>query len=173
MLREGKMTKMKDDFKKDASESLLRFHSILLKKANRIRWRLPKENFNAVTQYLNQLQIVASDVDTHCNPQIFNKTMQKIGFDVQTNFSLFNLNEYWAQSVYDILICVRDYMCWVNGQFRGTGKFTAYRYKSTEEAIEAMRTFKSDAFAEDAKVLSSVVQWLRQSVKEQFEIPVK
>ena len=67
-----------------------------------------------------------------------------MGFDVQTNFNLFDVDEVAAQCVYDIMLCRRDYIYWGDEKLRKTGKFFEYKYKSRQEAIDAMRLFKRD-----------------------------
>lgn len=130
-------------FKREVSESLKRLHGVLLKKAK--SQNLSKEQFQMVTGYLNRLEFVVSNTGACCNPEYFVKNVQKMGFDVQTNFNLFNVDEVAAQCVYDIMICRRDYIYWGDEKLHKAGKFTDYKYKSQQEAIDAMRLFKRDS----------------------------
>ena len=133
---------MERKFKRDVSESLKCLHSILLKKAK--LQNLSKDQFQKCMEYLNFLQFVASNTAACCNPEYFVKNVQKMGFDVQTNFNLFDVDEVAAQCVYDIMLCRRDYIYWGDEKLRKTGKFFEYKYKSRQEAIDAMRLFKRD-----------------------------
>jgi hypothetical protein len=129
-------------FKKDVSESLKLLHSVLLKKAE--TQNLSKEQSQKCIEYLNFLRFVASNTGACCNPEYFVRNVQKMGFDVQTNFNLFNVDEVAAQCVYDIMICRRDYIYWGDEKLHKTEKFVDYKYKSQQEAIDAMRLFKRD-----------------------------
>ena len=104
-------------------------------------------------EYLNFLQMVATNSAAYCDPAYFDQNMQKLGFDVWTDFfSLFNVDEDVAQCVYDIMVCRRDYICYTNKQNAEKNKsrpyeyrFSSYKYKSQQEAIEAMRLLKRDS----------------------------
>lgn len=141
---------MKNNFRKDVSESLKRLHFVLMKKAE--SQNLSEEQLQKSMKYLNFLQIVAANTAAYCDPAYFDKNMAKLGFDVATDFNLFSLDEHVAQCVYDVMVCWRDYICHTNKQNAGKNKlrlynydFVPYKYKSQQEAIEAMRLFKHDS----------------------------
>lgn len=143
MARVHKRFIMKDNFKKDVSESLLHLHARLLRRAK--RQNFSKERSAKVMGYLNSLQMVAHNAGAYCNPAYFNQNMQKSGFDVPTDFSLFDVDKDAAQCVYDIMICRRDYIFWGDKNLQKKSKFDSYKYKSQQEAIEAMRLLKRDS----------------------------
>lgn len=147
---------MKDNFKKNVSESLLRLHARLLKRAN--RQNLSKDRSAKVMGYLNSLQMVAHNAGAYCNPAYFNKNMEEMGFDVNTDFNLFMLDEKAAQCVYDIMVCRRDYIFWGDKNLQKNVKFDSYKYKSQQEAIEAMRLLKRDSIIMTG---GFVVNWMR------------
>ena len=156
MARIHKRFIMKDNFKKDVSESLLHLHARLLRRAK--RQNFSKERSAKVMGYLNSLQMVAHNAGAYCNPAYFNQNMQKLGFDVATDFSLFNVDKGAAQCVYDIMICRRDYIFWGDKFLQKKSKFDSYKYKSQQEAIEAMRLLKRDSIIMTG---GFVVNWVR------------
>ena len=131
------------DFFKDVSESLMRLRSALLRKT-KVRF-ISRKNFETIMRYLNFLQTVASDAFAYCKPGNFVNSVQRLGFDVDTEFSLFDISNRGAQSVYDIMICVHDYVYYGNETMRKNKKFGSYKYKSQQEVVEAMRLFKRDS----------------------------
>ena len=151
---------MKDNFRKDVSESLKRLHSVLLKKAK--RQKLSSEQFQKSMKYLNFLEIVAANTAAYCDPAYFNQNMKKLGFDVLTDFTLFNLDENVAQCVYDIMVCRRDYIFHTNKKnlLKKAYKynFYPYKYKTQQEAIEAMQFFKSVSIDVSG---GTAINWLR------------
>ena len=94
-------------------------------------------------EYLNFLQIVASNAGAYCNPEYFVRNVQKLGFDVATDFNLLNVDEFAAQSVYDIMVCRRDYIFWGDEKLRKTRKFGPCKYDSRQDAIDALEREKT------------------------------
>lgn len=163
---------MKDNFRKDVSESLLRLHFVLMKKAK--SQNLLPEQFQEVMKYLNSLQMVAANSAAYCNPAYFNQNMQKLGFDVRTDFSFFDLDKDVAQCVYDIMVCRRDYICHTNKQ-NSVKKarpykysFSPYKYKSQKDAIEAMRLFKRDSIQMAGGVVLCSMRTVWNSIRLRF-----
>ena len=149
---------MERKFKRDVSESLKCLHSVLLKKAE--SQNLSKDRFQKCMEYLNFLRFVASNTAACCNPEYFVKNVQKMGFDVATDFSLLDIDEVAAQCVYDIMLCRRDYIYWGDEKLRKTGKFFEYKYKSRQEAIDAMRLFKRDVI----QMVGGVIPYFMQNL---------
>ena len=131
------------DFFKDVSESLIRLRSAMLRKT-KARF-ISRKNFETIMRYLDFLQNVASNVGAYCKPGNFVNSVQRLGFDVDTDFSLFDISNRGAQSVYDIMVCVHDYVYYGNEAMRKNKKLGSYKYESQQEAIDAMRLFKRDS----------------------------
>ena len=131
------------DFFKDVSESLIRLRSAMLRKT-KARF-ISRKNFETIMRYLNFLQTVASDAFAYCKPGNFVNSVQRLGFDVDTDFSLFDISNRGAQSIYDIMVCMHDYVYYGNEAMRKNKKFSSYKYESQQEAIDAMRLFKRDS----------------------------
>ncbi len=153
---------MKDNFKKDVSESLKRLHFVLLKKAK--SKKLSPWQFQKCMEYLNFLQIVASNAGAYCNPEYFVRNVQKLGFDVATDFNLLNVDEFAAQSVYDIMVCRRDYIFLGDEKLRKTRKFGPCKYDSRQDAIDAMRLFKRDSVQMAGGIIPCMVRKVWNSV---------
>lgn len=134
---------MENTFEQDVSESLIRLRSALLRKT-KVRF-ISRKNFETIMRYLNFLQTVASDAFAYCKPGNFVNSVQRLGFDVDTDFSLFDISNRGAQSIYDIMVCMHDYVYYGNEAMRKNKKFSSYRYESQQEAIDAMRLFKRDS----------------------------
>jgi hypothetical protein len=134
---------MKEDFKKDVSASLQRLYRTLLRKAK--RRRLSEKHFAMAMNYLNFLQMVASNSGAYCHPTYFDSNLNKLGFDVATEFNLLTLDESAAQCVYDIMVCRRDYILCGDKKLQRMKKFDSCKYKTQQEAVEAMRLFKRDS----------------------------
>ena len=131
------------DFFKDVSESLIRLRSAMLRKT-KARF-ISRKNFETIMRYLDFLQKVASNVGAYCKPGNFVNSVQRLGFDVDTDFSLFDISNRGAQSIYDIMVCVHDYVYYGNEAMRKNKKLGSYKYESQQEAIDAMRLFKRDS----------------------------
>ena len=134
---------MENTFEQDVSESLIRLRSALLRKT-KVRF-ISRKNFETIMRYLNFLKKVASDAFAYCKPGNFVNSVQRLGFDVDTDFSLFDISNRGAQSIYDIMVCMHDYVYYGNEAMRKNKKFSSYRYESQQEAIDAMRLFKRDS----------------------------
>ena len=156
---------MERKFKNDVSESLKRLYFVLLKKAESraAAQKLSQDQSQKCMEYLNFLQFVASNTGACCNPEYFVKNVQRLGFDVQTDFNLFDIDESVAQCVYDIMLCRRDYIFWGDEKLLKTGKFGAYKYKSRQEAIDAMRSLKQDSMQFVGGRIPYLIQRLRDS----------
>lgn len=157
----GKDFLMKDvyfeqNFLKDVLESLMRLRSGLLKRA-KIRF-ISRKNFETVMRYLDFLQKVASDAAVYCKPGNFVNSVQRLGFDVDTDFTLFDISNRGAQSVYDIMVCVHDYVYYGNEEMRKNKKLGSYKYKSQQEVVEAMRLFKRDSIQMNGGVIPYFVR---------------
>lgn len=131
------------DFFKDVSESLIRLRSAMLRKT-KARF-ISRKNFETIMRYLDFLQKVASNVGAYCKPGNFVNSVQRLGFDVDTDFSLFDISNRGAQSIYDIMVCVHDYVYYGDEAMRKNKKLGSYKYESQQEAIDAMRLFKRDS----------------------------
>lgn len=134
---------MENTFEQDVSESLIRLRSAMLRKT-KARF-ISRKNFETIMRYLDFLQKVASNVGDYCKPGNFVNSVQRLGFDVDTDFSLFNISNRGAQSIYDIMVCVHDYVYYGNEAMRKNKKLGSYKYESQQEAIDAMRLFKRDS----------------------------
>lgn len=160
---------MKDVFRKDVSESLKRLYLVLLKKSK--SKNLSDEQFQVVMKYLNFLKIVAVNNAAYCNPAYFNTTMQKLGFDVVTGFTFFDIDGQVAQCVYDIMVCRHDYICHTNkdNSVKNESRpykynFSPCKYKSQQEAVEAMRLFKRDSIEMAGGIIPCTVRKLWDTV---------
>ena len=134
-----------ENFGKEVSENLLRLHRGLAKKINWRKFRL-NEEYRSCFSAVVFLYSVALHPFDYCAPdKNFNKNMENLGFDVPQHYSLFSLNKDAAQCVYDIMICTHDYLCYADDKLCKTDGFQPYKYRSRQEAIEAMRLFKRDS----------------------------
>ena len=147
---------MEKKFKKDVADSLNRLAWFLVEKVKSSNLS-PEQRAQGMT-YLNHLKIVASNASAYCNPEYFVVNAKKMGFDVDTPFPLYNLDEKVAKCIYDILVCRRDYIYFGDKQLLKNDKFNSYRYKSRQEAIEAMRLLKRDSIMLTG---GFVVNWAR------------
>lgn len=144
------------DFFKDVSESLIRLRSAMLRKT-KARF-ISRKNFETIMRYLDFLQKVTSNVGAYCKPGNFVKSVQRLGFDVDTDFSLFDISNRGAQSIYDIMVCVHDYVYYGNEAMRKNKKLGSYKYESQQEVIDAMRLFKRDSIQMTGGIVSYLVR---------------
>lgn len=146
------------DFGKEVSESLLQLHSGLAKKVDWHKMQL-NEEYRSCFSAVVFLYSVALNPFDYCDPdKNFNKNMNNLGFDVPQHYSLFTLNKGAAQCVYDIMICAHDYLCYDGDKLDKSA--IAYRYRSRQEAIDAMRLLKRDAIQKTGGMIPYVARKL-------------
>jgi len=131
------------DFNEEVVESLQMLCRALEKKAERLRL----SDYAITMPYIAFLKHVAKDPQKYCAPgEEFNKNAQKLSFFVASDFPLCKIDERAAQNVYDIMVCMRDYMYFSDEKLRAPGKsIDECKYKSRQDAVDAMRGLKRDS----------------------------
>ena len=130
------------DFNNEVAESLQMLCCALEKKAEKLR----PLDYATVMPYVAFLRRVAKKPQEYCTPEEFDKNAQKLSFFVVSKFPLYNVDERAAQNVYDIMVCMRDYMYFSDEKLRAPGKsIDECKYKSRQETVDAMRGLKRDS----------------------------
>ncbi len=128
---------MRRTFEKQASNSLLRLHSALVRKVEPSR--LQDESYRDCWLSVVFLYEVAIAPTVYCVPgKKFDESTEKLGILVFKRYNLFGLDEEVAQCVYDIMVCVRDYMFYSDENAYGIDEKKICKYKSKQEAFDAM-----------------------------------
>ena len=144
------------DFNNEVAESLQMLCRALEKKAERLR----PLDYATVMPYVAFLKRVAKKPQEYCVPgKEFDKNAQKLSFFVASEFPLYKVDERAAQNVYDIMVCMRDYMYFSDEKLRAPGKsIDECKYKSRQETVDAMRGLKRDSIQNSTGVFPYFVQ---------------
>ena len=149
---------IEQNFKQDVSASLKRLLLVLQKRAANVD--LTPENREVINGYLGCLQLVANNAAAYCNPAYFSENMRKLGFWVNSGFTLYNVDFYAAECVHGIMVCRRDYIYHSNKEKyaecaqnepkqvaiqKKLGEFKSEKYYSKDAAIDAMCRLKRDS----------------------------
>ncbi|MBP5485157.1 MAG: hypothetical protein J6Y07_00395 [Alphaproteobacteria bacterium] len=151
---------LNDSFEQDVKESLQLLYSVLDKKSKRV----DPQNYAICRQYVVFLKSVANNPRMYCKPgKEFDKNTEKLSFFVRSDYPLVNVDERAAQSVYDIMICMRDYI--IHYTESDNSKYEC-KYKSKQEAINAMRLFKRDSIEMTGGMIPYVARNLMQKLRD-------
>jgi len=133
---------MENTFEQDVSESL----KLLWARLNRKVKQLQPVDYGICSPYVSLLKKVAENPQKYCKPgKNFVKKTKNLSFYTGSKYSLFKLDQKVAECVYDIMLCMHDYIFYTNEKFYKTSKCSSRKYKSVQEAIDAMRLFKRDS----------------------------
>ena len=132
---------MENTFEQDVAESLKRLWARLNRK---VKWLQPVD-YGICKPYVDLLKNVAENPRAYCEPNKFIENTKSLSFFVHSNFGLYKLDAKAAQCVYDIMLCMHDYIFHMNRNLYKTSKPESCKYKSAQAAIDAMRLFKRDS----------------------------
>ena len=156
---------MENTFEQDVSESLKRLWARLNRK---VKWLQPQDR--AICKpYVDFLEKVAENPRACCEPgNNFDRNTESLSFDISSYYPLHKLDRKAAECVYDIMLCMHDYIFYSNEKFYKTSRCASRKYKSAQEAIDAMRMFKRDSIQMTGGVIwysaQNLMRRLRNSV---------
>ena len=143
---------MNQSFEKDVVESLQQLYARFAKKVKRLRGH----DYKVCLPYVLFLEQVSNNPFLYCVPgKVFDNTVGRLSFDVLSAFPLCKLDERAAQCVYEIMLCLRDYIYYSD---RNLYENFTPKYASQEKVMIAMRLLKRDSIQMSGGVITYAVR---------------